>query len=255
MNSQQSIADTAVYLSNDSLFFALPLEIRGYIYGMVFQDSTTKVAFLQINRQILSEAQAQLYRQPARFDSQHTFFAWLSRSAPDHLSHIQSLSLTIVDLDLSCLIGPHHGERPSLWDMYTDELEKLNDAFNNLPNLLDLTIKESGTSHSFLFEDFFRRVLKRLRSRLPKACSVNNLDDIPAESTENEQEVHGELAREEKSAEPLRGTTMFFSKDSLSPETESAESCRPFTARWHSDPSGLCKHLSSQQRRARGKAA
>lgn len=219
---------------------------------MVLQNSPDRAALLQTNQQILSEAKGQLYNQPASFDSQYTLFAWISRSEPDHLSRIRSLSLTIVDLDLSALIGSHN-ERVPLWDMYAEELRKLGDAFSKLPNLLDLTILDLGTSYSFLFKDFFRRALKLLQGCVPELCSVNILDDRPTESTENDDETHTELARKEKPAGP-RGT-MSFNKDSLSPERDSAEFCRPFTARWHSDPSGLCKQFSSQQRRLCRKAA
>lgn len=247
MSPQSSPSDTACSLPYHSILFTLPLEIRGHIYNMVFQNNISKLPLLQTNQQILLEARAQLYSQPARFDSQDTFYAWLSRSQPDHLARVKTLSLTIADLDLSNLIGSH-GERLSLWDTYTEELRKLNDAFSRLPNLLNLTIKETGTSRSFLFEDFFRRVLKLLQDRFPNSQPKDSLSETPSISTTNDEESPQDVERKAQSAEP--GTTKLFGKDSLSPEGNPKQ---VYPTRWHSDPSGLCKHISKQQHYALGR--
>ncbi|GAB7355073.1 hypothetical protein MBLNU459_g5662t1 [Dothideomycetes sp. NU459] len=256
MDSQPQLQTGRERSPGHSPFFTLPLELRVNIYGMIFQDSASRVSLLPTNRQVFSESRALLYSQPATFDSQNALFAWLSRSEPALLSRVQRISLTIDDLDLSGLIGSRDDARPSVWSMYTDELHRLGDAFGNLPSLLHLTILQPDGSRSLLFDDFHRRVLALLPTRVPTACSISSLAASPAavRTERDSSAARGKAAAAVAAAgrESPRDRTSY--SDSVLAESKELlalqsifDEHRPCASRWQSDPSGLRKRASKQE--------
>ncbi|KAK8192547.1 hypothetical protein M8818_007717 [Zalaria obscura] len=155
---------------NRPTFLSLPPEIRQAIYEAIVHTHPTRTAILLTSRQISMEAQPALYTTPVVFRSQHHLFSWLARSNPRHLRRVRSLRLAITDVDISRLLDDRAppASRPSLAELYAEEICRFDDALRALPNLVALTVVEPRGLHSKLLRELYKRVLQLIPRRLPR---------------------------------------------------------------------------------------
>lgn len=168
-------ASQATSTSHHCPFLDLPTEMRLEIYELALLDAPSAVLsiqLLQTCRHISMEARPTLYKRPTSFASQAKLFAWIERSQQKDLRRVRTLTLRLMDIDLSPLLdqssSPGGKSRTSVWALYQTELERLDDACKALPKLSSLTIVPPKNGRSQLLKGLYHSFLALIPNRLPK---------------------------------------------------------------------------------------
>lgn len=170
-------------------FLHLPPEIRLAIYEVVLVDNIDSTAILQICRQINMEAHEVLYQRPSSFNTQAKLFAWIERSRIANLNRVRKITLRLTDVDLTSLLETPSSKRQTrttVWSLYKDDLQKLEQSLSTLPNLSSLTIIPPKICHSHLLKNMYHTFLSEIPRRCPRLKrleiydSDNLLDTVPA---------------------------------------------------------------------------
>ncbi|OAG07985.1 uncharacterized protein CC84DRAFT_1214537 [Paraphaeosphaeria sporulosa] len=162
-------------MSNENtLLFALPLELRELIYKYILLDPSQGPEILQACHDINTEARKFLYQRPIVFRSQAALNDWLEGRPRDVLQDVHELSLELQDVDLTPLLvsdrsADSHGRTRSLrtWELYEEELDRLDQAFTKLPNITTLSIRATSGRQTHLYEDFMAKALHMIASHWP----------------------------------------------------------------------------------------
>ena len=175
-----------------SLFLQLPAEMRQAIYEAAILDdndsaeSTTNlgsISLLQTCRQVKMEAEPIRYQRPQSFSSQARFFYWLDHNHASNLERVRTISLHLIDVDLSILLDPaatSPRRHPTAWSIYQDELVKLEKALRSLPNLSNMTIILPKDNRSMLLRQFYRMFLAMIPTCCPKLLRLELSDSMRA---------------------------------------------------------------------------
>lgn len=165
----------------------LPLEIRQLIYDYTLAQpaSGDGISLLRANRQLAIEAKGSLYARPLVFTSQSIWFDCLAFSDALHLRRVQTFTLRLTDLDVTVLLnnsetGPPSRPPLTLWELYSDECRKLEDALRRMPNITTFTLLAPSSMHSFLFQDLYRKFVRLVPETLPRLRTF----DIPKDESE-----------------------------------------------------------------------
>jgi len=203
-----------------SHLLALPAEMRIHIYELVLLSQPQDLCLLQASRQVNMEAQPILYQRPLTFSSQANLFLWIDRSRSCNLKRVKSLTLRLTDIDLTSLLCLEHWHtRTSVWDLYQQELERLDNALEVLPNVEHLTIIPRRAMHSHLLRGMYRGFLSLIPQRCQRLKQLALEDDgevfdVAAsrsgsiECTQAAQDMH--LIHVAKSASPAALTNVGY---------------------------------------------
>ncbi|KAK4619548.1 hypothetical protein CLAFUW4_10990 [Fulvia fulva] len=165
-----------------SILLSLPAELRTAIYEPAILASDSDLVILKTCRQVYMEASPMLWQRPVCFASQVKLFTWIQRSAETDIRRVRTLSLRLMDVDLSSLIdmSPRRGQRPSAWGLYQQELESLNDALQRLPALVDLTIIPCDRTGSQLLSGMYYSFLGMIPVHLPrlKQLTIHDCESV-----------------------------------------------------------------------------
>ena len=152
-------------------FLNLPAEVRLAIYQAALIDKQVNTSLLHLCRQVGMEAQEILYKRHASFDAQAKLFAWIRRSRTANLSRVRSITIRLTDVDLSALLEPptaRRQTRTSIWTLYKDDLEKLEQSLSSLPNLARLTVTPPRIGRSSLLRGLYHEFLSSVPKRCPR---------------------------------------------------------------------------------------
>ena len=155
----------------DRQLLQLPKELRLLMYEAMFIKSEDAIPLLQSCHQIHDDARPTLYQSPASFSSQDSLFAWLSRSSDANLQHMTRLRLTLTDIDLSPLfeqrLTGNRFQRPTVWTLYNNMLQRLRYGLGRLSSLTALTIASPTNAHIAFRQAVYQRLLESLPSICP----------------------------------------------------------------------------------------
>ncbi|KAK1066255.1 hypothetical protein LTR74_007303 [Friedmanniomyces endolithicus] len=167
-----------------SHLLALPPELRIHIYELVLLSQPGDFSLLQSSRKINMEAQPIIYQRPLSFKSQANMFLWVDRSRSCNLKRVKSLTLRLTDIDLTPLLCLEHWHtRTSVWDLYQQELERLDLALEVLPNIEHFAIIPPRARHSHLLRGMYLGLL----SLIPQRC--RRLEQLVVEDDEGAFDV------------------------------------------------------------------
>ncbi|KAK5129447.1 hypothetical protein LTR08_003240 [Meristemomyces frigidus] len=143
-------------------------ELRIAIYEATLLHPHPNLALLRACRQIAMEAQPTLYQRPFTFASQATLFAFLARSRSVNLKRVRTLTLRLTDIDLSALLlDGTRQTRTSVWRLYQEQLERLDQALASLPSVAELTVTPPRASRSQLLRGLYLSFLALIPRRYP----------------------------------------------------------------------------------------
>ncbi|KAK0304693.1 hypothetical protein LTR01_007192 [Friedmanniomyces endolithicus] len=167
-----------------SHLLGLPPELRIHIYELVLLSQPGDPFLLQSSRQINMEAQPTLYRRPLVFASQANLFLWIDRSRSCNLKRVKSMTLRLTDIDLTPLLCLQHRDtRTSVWDLYQQELERLDRELEVLPKLEHLTIVPPRAMHLHLLRVLYLSFLTSIHQWYPRMERPVVADDEAAFDT------------------------------------------------------------------------
>lgn len=155
--------------SQSCSIFRLPTEIRLAIYHAILIDNNDTTAILRSCRQMNMEAREVLYRRTLTFDSQAKFFAWISRSSARNLNRVRTMTLSLIDVDLDSLLEDSscgRRTRATIWSLYHNDLNRLEQSLSALPNLSRLVVIPPQIGQSQLLKNMYRSFL----AEIPKRC-------------------------------------------------------------------------------------
>ena len=113
------------------------------------------------------------------FDSQTDLSDFIDRTPSEDLVHVKSITLRLQDIDTAPILAGSatpERNRPSLSQLYDEELDRLKVAFSKLPDVATVTIIPSDSLHSFVYQDFLHRFVRQLRDRTPRIEVVNQAE-------------------------------------------------------------------------------
>lgn len=170
----------------------LPKDLRCRILEMVVLGSQANPQVLRVCRQIHEEAEPLVYQRPQVFDSQTEMFSWLAQADWRHLHHVHTLKLRLQDLEIS-LVEEDVEPLPRLTmpDRYDEELEQLDKALLQLPNIKDLCLcKTALVRNPEMYNNLYRQALGNIARWWPQLKSVSfNGDEHPLSFVKSTQEI------------------------------------------------------------------
>jgi hypothetical protein len=166
-SSPLPLLDDRVVSMNSLL--GLPPRIRAHILEKVVLDKTPNLRLLQVCRQLYDETLPLIYQRQLVFDSQADLFHWMEGIDRRHLDHIQSIQLTIDDLEVaeSDLDDRMLSPAPPTWGDYHEEAQKIHDACMDLPAVTEIIIRRHYAPCSQLQHDFYELILSRVPRQWP----------------------------------------------------------------------------------------
>ena len=108
---------------------------------------------------------------PMKFNNQAALFDHINNTPPDDLEAVEEVAFVLQDVDIAPLLrgtAAQNLPRPSLTQLYDEELKKLSTAFHKLPVLAKVTVRMSGSMHSFVYQDFLDRLVQQVRAQSSK---------------------------------------------------------------------------------------
>ncbi|PVI06140.1 hypothetical protein DM02DRAFT_650049 [Periconia macrospinosa] len=171
-----------------SILFSLPFEIRGHIYNEVLAQTSETPTLLQTCRRIYIESQKYLFRRPLKFSSQSNLYQWFHKAPQEFLPEITEISLELQDVDLTPLLfrsgspsvrQSDTGASLHIWDIYGQEIGRLEAALRALPNVTKITLRVVSDQQSHLYDYFLENVLRELVSIYPHLESLHFEGRVP----------------------------------------------------------------------------
>jgi hypothetical protein len=116
------------------------------------------------------------------FASQAKLFSWLDRSKTHDLKRTRTITLRLTDIQLSSLCDPVASTRggsgqASAWNLYQQELERLDETLRSLPHLEQLTLVPPDRSKSTFVKAMYESFLDAVVVRCPKLKRLVLYDD------------------------------------------------------------------------------
>lgn len=155
-------------------FFTLPIELREQIYKGVLVSPSQGTDLLRTCHEIKAEAHKFLFQRPLRFASQQALFNWIHQAPSSLLHYVKDICLevriadqrSIMSRDIP-LAGSDYVARLRTTDLYEEDLAKLKEALQRLPNIQKITVCALTTSQDALYREFLAKVLVMLTSLYP----------------------------------------------------------------------------------------
>jgi hypothetical protein len=159
----------------------LPVELREQINVDVLLAPGSDVTLLRVCRQIYTESYPLIFKRPLSFASQSSLSRWLDLVGPQHLHHVNAVTLQLQDISLSPLLSLAPMPGLLCWELYEQELEGIRVALRNLPNVRSLTLARS-TPHqlqSYLYREFLSAFCTLLAHSCTHLTHLTLHEDIP----------------------------------------------------------------------------
>lgn len=172
-------------------FFALPRELRELIYREALLYASQGPEILRTCHGIHAEAEKFLYQRPIIFRSQGALHGWVEARPRNMLQDVQDISLELQDVDLMPILisdpaDDLSGRTRSIrtWELYEDELDKLSQAFEKLPNIRTISIRATSGRLTQLYEDFMAKVLRMVAAHWPSLQGLSLDGNMHGQSIE-----------------------------------------------------------------------
>ena len=167
-------------IERSSPLLSLPPEIRDHLLSEVLSGEHANLALLTTCKQLSMDVQPLLYDRPIVIGSQDKLFHWIDRSQASNLRRLRTLTIQLLDVDLSILLAPGtNSQKPALtaWTLYQEEITRLEAAFRKMPRLKHLTVLPPETVHSKLFKSMYLSFLALVPLQLPGLTNLTVHDD------------------------------------------------------------------------------